>query len=59
VINRGRPVEYDRHFSAAEIQALNFLRKKRIFQNVFFMDEISIPLSNTSIDKATMKLLKA
>jgi hypothetical protein len=58
VMNRSRPVEYERYFSASEIQAINFIRKKRIFQQLFLIDELSIPISNTSIGVATMKLQK-
>lgn len=58
VMNRSKPIEYTRQFTASEIQALNFIRKKRIFQHVFLLDEISIPLSNTSIGNATMKIQK-
>jgi hypothetical protein len=58
LMNRSRPVEYEKYFTAAEIQSLNFIRKKRIFQHLFLLDEITIPMSNTSIGMATMKLQK-
>lgn len=58
VMNRARPVDYDRWFSASEIQQINFIRKKRIFQHVFLLDELSIPISNSSIGVATMSLQK-
>jgi hypothetical protein len=58
VKDRGRPVEYDRKFSASEIQDIDFLIKKRAFQHVYFLEQVNIPLTNTSIDTAEMKLLK-
>lgn len=58
LMNRSRPVEYDRYFSASEIQNMNFIRKKRIFQHVFLIDELSIPISNSSIGMASMQLQK-
>lgn len=58
IMNRSRPVDYDRQFTASEIQALNFIRKKRIFQHLFLLEEVSIPISNASIGVATMKLQK-
>lgn len=58
VVNRSRPVEYDRFFSASEIRDISFIRKKRIFENSFLLDELNIPISNDSIGIATMKLLK-
>jgi hypothetical protein len=51
-------VEYDHQFTAAEIQSLNLLKKKRIFQHAFLVSEINIPVSNTSIDISTLKLQK-
>lgn len=58
VMNRSRPVDYDKYFTASQIQAINFIRKKRMFRHVFLLDEVSIPISNSSIGMATMKLQK-
>lgn len=58
IMNRSRPVEYSRYFSASEIQALDLIRPKRIFQHRFLLDELSIPMTNSSIGLATMKLQK-
>lgn len=59
VINRSRPVEYDRYFTASEIRNVDFMEKVRIFQNTFLIKQISIPLSQSSIGVASMKLIKS
>ena len=58
VKDRSRPVDYDRYFSAAEIRDINFIRKKRIFQHVFLLKEVSVPVSNDSLGIASVKLQK-
>jgi len=58
IMNRTRPVEYEKYFSASDIQRLDFLGKKRIFQHVYLLKELSIPMSNTSIGVASIKLQK-
>lgn len=58
VMNRTRPVEYDRLFSSNEIQEMDLLVKKRIFQHLFLLAELNIPINNTSLGIASIKLQK-
>lgn len=59
VINRSRPVEYDRYFTASEIRNVDFMEKVMIFSNTFLVKQISIPVSQSSIGLASMKLIKS
>lgn len=58
VMNRVRPLECDRLFTTSEIKALSFVMKKRLFQHVFLLQEVNIPINNTSLGIASIKLQK-